>query len=169
MENLVLIIGGNLGDRLLLIKKARNLLEKRLGKELIASSIFETEAWGGSSLGYYLNQVLVYQTALEPMQVLECIQEIENQLERKREVKWGNRTMDIDILYFGKRTINSEKLILPHPYLEKRKFVLEPLSQILPDFIHPSLGKSHQELLRICQDISEVKLYEKKARNIRAK
>lgn len=163
MEKLVLIIGGNLGDRLRLIKKAKKLLEERIGKVLTTSSIFETEAWGGSSQGDYLNQVLVFQTAMDPLQVLECIQEIENHLERKREVKWGNRTMDIDILYFGERIIISKKLTLPHPYLEKRKFVLEPLSQILPDFIHPSLGKSHLELLKICQDNSKVNLYDKKS------
>ncbi|MGY6744954.1 MAG: 2-amino-4-hydroxy-6-hydroxymethyldihydropteridine diphosphokinase [Cecembia sp.] len=161
MEKLVLIIGGNLGDRLLLIQRARIMLSEKLGDELLASSIFETEAWGGKSTGNYLNQVLIFESQLEPFQVLSIIQGIEQQLERVREVKWGDRTMDIDILYYGERILDAEKLIIPHPFLEQRRFVLEPLAEVMPEFIHPVLGKTQAELLAKCTDHSKVRTYEK--------
>lgn len=161
MEKLVLIIGGNLGDRLLLIQRARIMLSEKLGQELLASSIFETEAWGGKSRGNYLNQVLIFNSQIEPFHVLSIIQGIEHQLERVREVKWGDRTMDIDILYYGERILEEEKLIIPHPFLEQRRFVLEPLAEVMPEFIHPVLGKTQAELLAICKDNSKVRTYEK--------
>ena len=165
MEKLVLIIGGNLGDRLLLIQQARKILSEKLGPELNASSIFETEAWGGASKGSYLNQVLIFESQLEPEQVLDIIQQIERRLERVREVKWGDRTMDIDILYYGDRLIHSEKLIIPHPYLEERRFVLAPLAEVLPTFLHPRSGMSQSFLLKQCKDNSKVQQYEKSLEN----
>ena len=161
MERLVLIIGGNLGDRLGLIRQARISLGKLFGAERLVSSIFETQAWGGRSKGNYLNQVLVYETAISPEGVLGLIQDIENSLERKREVKWGDRTMDIDILYYGDKVIQSGKLSVPHPYIQDRRFVLVPLTEVMPDFLHPTLLLSQLELLENCSDVSEVRCYEK--------
>jgi 2-amino-4-hydroxy-6-hydroxymethyldihydropteridine diphosphokinase len=161
MEKLVLIIGGNLGDRFLLIQKAKKMLSEKLGAELNASSIFESPAWGGVSKGSYLNQVLIFESQLEPEQVLDIIQQIERRLERVREVKWGDRTMDIDILYYGQRLLNSEKLVIPHAYLEERRFVLEPLAEVIPTFLHPRSGMSQSLLLKQCKDKSKVQRYEK--------
>jgi 2-amino-4-hydroxy-6-hydroxymethyldihydropteridine diphosphokinase len=161
MEKLVLIIGGNLGDRLLLINKTVDLLNHIFGPLDCASSIYESSPWGGKSLGNYLNQVLIYHTDLSPKRVLKKIQNIEDLLGRQREMKWGNRTMDIDILYYGEKTISSDLLRIPHPYIEVRKFVLMPLKEVLPDFIHPVLKMTNVQLFENCPDTSEIRIYEK--------
>ncbi|MFD2203968.1 2-amino-4-hydroxy-6-hydroxymethyldihydropteridine diphosphokinase [Shivajiella indica] len=161
MEKLVLIIGGNLGDRIKLIHETVLMLNQIFGFPLLSSSIFESSPWGGNSSGKYLNQVLVYNTDVNPKKVLELIQHIENSLGRKRDVKWGDRTMDIDIIYYGKKVMSSKTLTIPHPYISERKFVLEPLQEILPDFIHPVIKKSHIQLNGECLDKSEVKKYQK--------
>lgn len=159
MNQVVFILGGNLGDRLGLIGSAAELLESTFGPVLLKSSIFETEAWGGKSNGNYLNQVIVFNTSFFPEEILDLILEIELKMGRKREGKWGDRTMDIDILYFGNEKFQSERLTIPHPFLQERRFVLEPLAEILPDFVHPILNKANQELLENCLDKSSVKIY----------
>lgn len=161
MEKLVLIIGGNLGERELLLHQTNNLLADYFGDPELKSKVYETAAWGGKSTGLYLNQVLVYSTDAEPRQVLKNIQKIENLLGRQREVKWGDRTMDIDILYYGDRMLDSPEIQIPHPFLSKRRFVLTPLAEVLPDYLHPLLKKTNTELLEDCQDDSFVYVYEK--------
>lgn len=156
MEKLVLILGGNLGDREKLIVEARNSLQQKLGPIISASKIYETAAWGGASEGNYLNQVLVLETDLEPLKILEIIQSIEQALGRERIQKWGNRTMDIDILYLGNQLIDKPQLTVPHPYISARKFVLVPLVEILPDFIHPIHQLSHLHLLQQLHDDLDV-------------
>jgi len=161
MEKLVLIIGGNIGDRLLLINQTVDLLNTIFGPMDRASSIYESSPWGGNSSGNYLNQVLIYSTDLSPKKVLKQIQKIEDLLGRQRDMKWGDRTMDIDILYYGKKIISSDLLRIPHPFIGARKFVLIPLQEVLPDFIHPVLKMTNVELMENCPDTSEVKVYEK--------
>ncbi|ERM80631.1 hypothetical protein P872_12505 [Rhodonellum psychrophilum GCM71 = DSM 17998] len=139
-----------------LIEQANSMLRENFSDPLLFSSVFETAAWGKLSEGDYLNQVLVFQTNLAAEGVLTIIQEIENRLGRKREEKWGNRTMDIDILYFGQQVIQNRTLIIPHPFISRRRFVLEPLVEILPDFIHPILRVSSTQMLEICTDTSSV-------------
>lgn len=159
MVKLVLILGGNLGDRLSLINKAKKMLEEVFGPSLAASSVYQTEAWGGKSSGDYLNVVLVFNCSIEPNKVLEIIQSIENGLERKREIKWGDRTMDIDLLFYGNLCLETESLIIPHPFIIQRRFVLEPLNELMPDFIHPKEKMAIRELLLNCTDTSKVSLY----------
>lgn len=161
MEKLVLIIGGNLGKRELLLSQANNLLIENFGSPELKSKVYETAAWGGKSKGAYLNQVLVFRTDLEPMEVLKKTQKVENLLGRHREVKWGDRTMDIDILYYGDLVINFPEIQIPHPFISKRRFVLEPLAEVLPDFIHPLLKMTNAELLLDSTDESQVYVYEK--------
>jgi 2-amino-4-hydroxy-6-hydroxymethyldihydropteridine diphosphokinase len=161
MEKLVLIIGGNLGNRLLLISKTVELLNQIFGPLQKASSIYESSPWGGNSSGNYLNQVLIYATDLSPEYILEHIQKIEKSLGRQRDLKWGNRTMDIDILYYGEKKISTNHLQIPHPYLAERKFVLVPLKEVLSDFIHPVIKKTTDQLNEECMDKSEVTLYQK--------
>lgn len=156
MEKVVFVIGGNLGNRVELIEQANKMLRENFSTPLLSSSVFETAAWGNLSEGDYLNQVLVFQTDLDPEAVLIIIQDIENQLGRKREEKWGNRTMDIDILYFGQQVIQNQNLIIPHPFISRRRFVLEPLVEILPNFIHPVLKVSNSKMLETCTDTSSV-------------
>ena len=155
-KQVVLIIGGNLYDRMALIDQCRKLLADFLGPASKASVVYESEAWGGKSSGNYLNQVLAFDTELSAMEILEGIQSIEQQLGRSREEKWGNRTMDIDILAFGEEAIETDLLSIPHPFLHLRRFVLVPLAEILPNWIHPLLRKSASELLDKCPDISQV-------------
>jgi 2-amino-4-hydroxy-6-hydroxymethyldihydropteridine diphosphokinase len=161
LTRLVLIIGGNIGDRVFFLERSRELLNKLIGKEILASSIFETEAWGGCSIGAYLNQVLLFDTIFSAEKVLQKIHLVENHLERKRQIKWGDRTMDIDILYFGNSVINTDTLTIPHPYISERRFVLVPLVEVMPDFIHPVYKVSHEALLNTCTDSLEVKIYKK--------
>lgn len=162
MDKVVLIIGGNLGNRRALIDEAIKMLILYFGVPDASSSIFETAAWGGKSVGNYLNQVLIFKTADSPENVMNRILEIEVNMGRKRDVKWGDRLMDIDILYFGNKIIKHPDLVIPHPYIQERRFVLEPLNEIIPDFLHPLFAKSQQELLESCTDNSEVVVFEKR-------
>lgn len=158
-EKAVLILGGNKGDRNGLLASAVEAVSE-LGEMTAKSKVYETEAWGGVAKGPFLNQIVEIKTANSPFEILSFIQKIEIDLGRKRDEHWGDRTMDIDIIYFGGQVIETAELKIPHPYLSERKFVLIPLVEILPDFIHPSLRKSNQQLLEECKDKSEVREWE---------
>ena len=158
MHQVVLLIGGNLGDRERLIEEARGLLSK-IGRLKTVSNAYETQAWGNASEGQYLNQALVIETSNSPAEFIQLTQEIENTLGRTRNIPWGNRTMDIDMIYFDDLVYQDEKLIVPHPLMSERNFVLVPLVEILPDFVHPIFKISNKELLLRCPDKSEVKVY----------
>jgi 2-amino-4-hydroxy-6-hydroxymethyldihydropteridine diphosphokinase len=151
----VFLIGGNLGDRLSYLQQAENLLSEKMSL-IAASRIFETEAWGGNSEGNYLNKALLMQTGESPDTVLKWSQEIEDQLQRVRTHSWGNRTMDIDIIYFGNRVINKDHLKIPHPQLQNRKFVLEPLTDIIPDWNDPRSGMTVSQMNERCEDLCKV-------------
>ncbi|MBD3626749.1 2-amino-4-hydroxy-6-hydroxymethyldihydropteridine diphosphokinase [Cyclobacterium sp.] len=151
MHRVVLSLGGNVGDRLALIRKAMELLVKKM-KLLHASQIYETAAWGGNSEAAFLNQVLVLHTSMEAEATLDFIQEIENRLGRKRVLKWGDRTMDIDILYFDNSIIHTDRLQVPHRLMLSRNFILIPLTEILPEEQHPVNKLTHRELVERCED-----------------
>ena len=154
----VLIIGGNRGERKELINQAVKYISKKNHLAVI-SAIYETQAWGNVAKGNFLNQVIQIETSVSPENLLEQIQEIEEKLGRKRTETWGDRTMDIDILYFGDEVIQTPNLTIPHPFIQDRRFVLIPLAEILPDMIHPVLGKSNQTLLEQCHDRCEVEIF----------
>lgn len=157
----VLCLGGNRGDRELLLSQAVAALNRHF-QLVSASAIYETAAWGGVAKGDFLNQIAVILTEKEPEEVLENIQKIEAGLGRKREEPWGDRTMDIDIVYFGEQVIASDQLKIPHPFIAQRKFVLAPLAEILPSKVHPVSGRNSLEMLEECEDKSEVRRYEKR-------
>jgi len=119
----VLAIGGNKGDRADFLQKAMDALSRQA--TLVGySQIYETEAWGGvATSGNFLNQVVLIHTEMDPLVLLEVIQGIEEQLGRTREQHWGDRTIDIDILYFGDQVWDTPSLTIPHPYLAQRGFV----------------------------------------------
>jgi 2-amino-4-hydroxy-6-hydroxymethyldihydropteridine diphosphokinase len=159
-SKVVIILGGNRGDRDILLEKAATELIEA-GKFLAKSSIYETEAWGGVAKGPFLNQVVQLETNLNPEQLLALIQKIETNLGRKRDEHWGDRTMDIDILYFDSQVISTPLLQIPHLFIAERRFVLVPLAEILPDFIHPILGLTTLEFLANCSDKSSVIQFKK--------
>ena len=157
----VLGIGGNKGDRASYLSQAVEALSKQV-TFISCSQVYESEAWGGvAQNGNFLNQVLLVQTNLDPLALLQVTQKIELELGRTREQHWGDRTIDIDILYFGELVSKDPQLILPHPYISKRRFVLQPLAEILPLKKHPVSGKTSVELLAACSDLGKVVVWKK--------
>ena len=158
MKRIVLLIGGNLGDREYLLEEAEKHLNN-LFTMIKKSQVYESSAWGENSEGDYLNRAVIIETEMKPEEVLKHLQIIEDILERKRIRKWGNRTMDIDILYVEDEILNTPTLTVPHPFIQDRKFVLVPLTELLSDFIHPVLNKTNAKLLEDCKDEGSVRLY----------
>ncbi len=151
-----LLLGSNLGNRTANLQQAIELLTKSCGNIIDQSSVYETEAWGMKEQQSFLNQAVSIETLLQPLNLLLTIKDIERQMGRTTTVKWGPRIIDIDILFYGNTMINSPALTIPHPYLHERRFTLEPLNEIAPQFIHPLLQQTVQQLLLNCPDKSEV-------------
>ncbi|MDR3696217.1 2-amino-4-hydroxy-6-hydroxymethyldihydropteridine diphosphokinase [Mucilaginibacter sp.] len=143
MHEVFLLLGSNLGDRELFLKQAIDQTETEIGIVLQKSSVYETQSWGKTDAPDYLNQVIFLKTALSPLKVLEKALYIENKLGRHRDEKWGSRIIDIDVLFYDQQIINEPGLIIPHPELQKRRFTLEPLAEIAPDWVHPVLKKKY--------------------------
>ncbi|MDB5131751.1 MAG: 2-amino-4-hydroxy-6-hydroxymethyldihydropteridine diphosphokinase [Mucilaginibacter sp.] len=142
MINVFLLLGSNLGDRQLFLKKAMALIEDNIAPVSKASSIYETQSWGKTDAPDYLNQVILLKTSLSARVILKKILNIEKMLGRERDERWGSRTIDIDILFYGEAIVNQKGLHIPHPELHNRRFTLEPLAEIAPDFKHPVLNKT---------------------------
>lgn len=151
-QNVFLLLGSNLGDRLQILESAEMLIKERIGKIQSASSIYETAPWGVLDQPAFLNQILIVSTALSPEEVLRIVLEIEHELGRVRYERWGARVIDIDMLYYQDLILDSARLTLPHPRLHERRFTLVPLNEIAPDFIHPFLQKTTSQLLSECSD-----------------
>lgn len=157
MENQVFILlGTNLGERISNLEKAKKEIELIIGKVTKTSKIYETAPWGITEQPSFLNQVLQISTDLKPTKVLQTILKIEETMGRIREQKWGARLIDIDILYFGNEIIQKQNLVIPHPFLHERRFTLTPLVEIAPNFEHPIFQKNNKELLKKCEDNSNV-------------
>jgi len=147
-----ILLGSNMGDRSLLLKEARMQIAKKAGTILQTSGIYETAAWGKESQPSFLNQVLLIETPLHPEQLMQTLLSIEIEMGRVREEKMGPRTIDLDILFYDELVHNSDTLIVPHPLLQFRRFVLLPLSEINPSKIHPLLMQTVEQLLANCND-----------------
>ena len=159
MNGIYLVIGGNLGDRLALIKECKQQIEAQIGEIKTVSSIYESESWGETNNPNYLNQVLFVKSKFTAKEVLSNALAIEKELGRTRDKKWESRLIDIDILFFNDEIINEPHLKVPHPHLQNRRFVLMPLHEIAPNFIHPILKKSIAILLNECKDNLSVSVY----------
>lgn len=153
-----LLLGSNLGHREELLQQAREQIRSRIGQLRKASGIYETAAWGLENQEAFLNQVLAVDTALSPDLLLREINAMEAGLGRERDVRWGARVIDIDILFYENVILHSQRLTIPHPELQNRRFTLIPLAEIAPDFIHPVLGLSIIQLLQNCPDTLPVTL-----------
>lgn len=157
MHKIVILLGSNQGESKALILKAKQLLEIKIGHCLKLSSIYETEAWGFKSETPFLNQVLIYNTKLNAETILKIALEIEKELGRTRNGSaYASRTMDIDLLFYDDKIIQTENLQIPHPRLHLRRFSLEPLDEVMPNFVHPELNKTISELLNSCDDHSKI-------------
>lgn len=152
-----ILTGGNLGDRLANLQKAKEYLDKETGNIVGASSIYETEAWGNNDQPDFYNQVLIISTKLPAEQMMEKILKIEEQMGRVRGAKNASRIIDIDILFFNDDVINKKDLIIPHAEISNRRFVLTPLNELSPALVHPVLNKTISELLSTCKDMLRVK------------
>ena len=155
MNNVLLLLGGDLGNLKQNFTKAEILISDTIGHIQKKSSLFESKAWGFDSTTLFLNQVLQITTLHNAQNVLKLTQDIEKKIGRKSKTKdqqYSSRLIDIDILFFNDAIINEHNLIVPHPRLHLRNFTLEPLNEIAPHFIHPLLNKSIAWLLANSKD-----------------
>jgi 2-amino-4-hydroxy-6-hydroxymethyldihydropteridine diphosphokinase len=155
----VLGLGSNLGDREAAIAGALQRLEARGFHRSRLSSLYLTEPVGGPPQGFFLNAVAAGETQLQPEDLLAACLAVELELGRVRGEPNGPRTIDVDILFFGSLLRDGPAPVVPHPRLEQRRFVLAPLAEILPDLVHPVLGRSARELLESCSDRSDVRRF----------
>ncbi|MFQ5448466.1 MAG: 2-amino-4-hydroxy-6-hydroxymethyldihydropteridine diphosphokinase [Saprospiraceae bacterium] len=155
-----LLTGGNIGNRFGKLLEAKQLIHRQIGPIAKTSSLFETEAWGKVHQPPYLNQALEVCTLLNPMEVLAEIFKIEAALGRTRRNKWEARPIDIDILFFEDKIVDTTDLKIPHPLLHRRNFALIPMLEIAPLKQHPVFQKNIEELYWKSQDELEVVMIE---------
>ena len=164
-RRVVLSFGGNLDNTLNCFERAIMEIKKKIGLVEITSSIYSTQAWGmKKGTPDFLNKIVVVLTDLKPKVLLKATQKIEKKLGRKTKSinqEYKDRPLDIDLLFFDDRIIYKKKLVIPHQLLHTRKFILKPLSEIIPDYIHPVIKKTIKELLLSCDDTLEVKKHPK--------
>ena len=157
-NSLLLSVGGNIGDTAELFDRLWPLLGERIGPVKAVSPYYRSAPWGFASEHPFVNAAALLQTGLTPMEVLEATQEMERQLGRTRKSSGGeyhDRTIDIDLIAYNDLVTSTERLTLPHPLMAQRRFVLQPLCDIAPDWVHPLLRKSIRTLLAECPDPAE--------------
>jgi 2-amino-4-hydroxy-6-hydroxymethyldihydropteridine diphosphokinase len=161
MNEAVLLVGGNLSNRMKYLALAQNMIEQHVGTIQQKSSIYESAPWGFSSKQDFLNMVIVTETSLNVNKLLSKIHDIEHVLgrERKETTSYISRTIDIDILFFNDEIIDTPILQIPHPRIHERKFTLIPLYELMPYRIHPAFQKSIKQLLAECNDANNVHLF----------
>jgi 2-amino-4-hydroxy-6-hydroxymethyldihydropteridine diphosphokinase len=152
MKNVYLLTGGNIGNREQNLLTAVHLLGQHCGQVLQRSSVYETAPWGKNDQANFYNQVLLIETMLQPMELLNKTLLVEEMMGRLREEKNGPRTIDIDILFYDDLILSTPSLEIPHPRIQFRRFVLTPLNEIAPGFVHPVLKKTVGDLLADCTD-----------------
>ncbi|WP_316818378.1 2-amino-4-hydroxy-6-hydroxymethyldihydropteridine diphosphokinase [Pedobacter nyackensis] len=159
-ENVYLLLGSNLGDRDELINAGLREVAFRIGDVFSTSSFYETAAWGKEDQPSFLNVAVGVTTIMSPLEVLETALQIESELGRVRYEKWGERLIDIDVIFYGDRVVDmGDRLQIPHPQMQYRKFVLEPLAEIASKFVHPVLQLKISEILeRLNDNLSVTKI-----------
>jgi 2-amino-4-hydroxy-6-hydroxymethyldihydropteridine diphosphokinase len=148
-----------MGNSQLQLSRAIKYISKQIGTVIRQSKLYTTAAWGNTNQPDFLNQVIIVETVLDPIQTIQTILGIEEKMGRVRTIKNAPRIIDIDILYFNKEIIDSTILSVPHPEIQNRRFVLIPLNELSPNFVHPLIGKSNHQLLIDCTDELNVKKF----------
>lgn len=152
MSEVILLLGGNQGDKHKIFSETIKLISEKIGTIKVLSSVYETEPWGFVS-DLFWNQALIVKTLLEPDDILNCVFDIENGMGRKRITKnFEARPIDIDLMFYDDLQIDSRQLTIPHPLIALRRFMLVPLAEIAPEKIHPITGLTINQMLRICPD-----------------
>ena len=151
-KSIFILLGSNLGDRDSNLRYARQEISRSIGEIVTVSSIYKTAAWGKTDQPDYYNQVIEIRSILDPEKMLSGLLEIEKKAGRVRDVKWGPRIIDIDILFYENTVISTDTLIIPHARIPDRKFTLLPLAEIAGDFKHPISSKTVNEMLALCSD-----------------
>jgi 2-amino-4-hydroxy-6-hydroxymethyldihydropteridine diphosphokinase len=163
MNEAYLCLGGNLGNSFITFKEACGYIERQTGGIKLCSSMYLSRAWGMDDAPDFYNQVIKLETNLNANELMSALLEIEKALGRERKetvTSYQNRVIDIDVLFFNKEVTKTDTLEIPHPRLHLRKFVLEPLNEVAPNYVHPLLHKSISELLALCTDNGQVKKLE---------
>ncbi len=160
MKQTVLLLGSNIDNRLELLASASSLILEQIGPIVAASSIYESDPWGYHSNNPFLNQAVLIRTSFSPEKVLKKCLAIETQLGRTRSKNgtYADRNIDIDILLFEELIISNENLEIPHPRMHQRRFCMEPLVQIAPNWIVPTFQKTTRQILAICPDLSKISI-----------
>jgi 2-amino-4-hydroxy-6-hydroxymethyldihydropteridine diphosphokinase len=148
-------IGSNVGDKKANCQRAIELLQEA-DKVLAVSSLYYTEPVGYQEQEDFINAVVALETERSPAGLLAQCLALEEQLGRKRTLRWGPRTIDLDILLYGEQVVNLPDLVIPHPQMAARKFVLVPLVEIAPDALHPVLKKTASQILQELKDTATV-------------
>jgi 2-amino-4-hydroxy-6-hydroxymethyldihydropteridine diphosphokinase len=160
MNSIYILQGSNEGNSQEFLNLSRIEIERKIGKIVQQSSIYESEPWGFEARQWFLNRVLIVESNSAPLDILNKLLAIELEFGRIRanDGKYHSRTLDLDILFINNEVLNLPELIIPHPQIQNRRFTLLPLVEIAPNFIHPILHKSISELLLLCDDKTVVKL-----------
>ena len=165
MPTLYLLIGGNQGDRRQMLTHATDLIRERMGSVVAVSNIYETAPWGAFAPSEepqnFYNRALEVETTLAPHEALDAAIDIERMLGRRRgndahgnAQYYSSRPMDIDLIFYDALVLDTPSLVLPHPRMHLRRFVLHPLCEIAPDYVHPIFNKPLIKLLEECTDTS---------------
>ncbi|MBR1513740.1 MAG: 2-amino-4-hydroxy-6-hydroxymethyldihydropteridine diphosphokinase [Bacteroidales bacterium] len=160
MEKCYVLFGSNMGDKEEIFVQACLLINNRCGTIADLSAAYESEPWGFVADEWFLNRVIVLETELDPEELLRRLLDIEARLGRVRypgSEGYTSRTADLDILYYGDRVIMTERLTVPHPRLQQRRFALLPMCDVAPMLVHPLLHMTQIELLQACPDTSIVR------------
>lgn len=157
MPSVYIGFGSNIGDRLAHIQNALHGLSKTEGITLQkVSSVYQTDPVGYETQAQFLNGVAAIQTDLPPLSLLHTLKNIESEVGRQHRIRWGPREIDLDILIYGDLCLQTEKLVIPHPEMHHRRFVLAPLVEIAPDLVHPVLKETVQTLVERLEDDKSV-------------